>query len=277
MAYTRCYWVPGYCEGDKPCPVEKPGTNYSEMFQPVKEALGWFMRGWYDTLTPTSKAMQEYVARGFSLSVMMAPGRMADAADEIINLYQRNDPEPLSATSTKPRPMPIVLVAVANDLNPTGRDYGKQISEHEYFRFTETEDPKQRVFKLRTVSGDIRAQIVILAHDIPTARGLAAQFSLYLDVPMNRRFRAKHRFAGDDRLWPVQIESPDGPFTPAQTGAKNLVALMTDITLKATIPIYTAPADDAPNDGVGTDGDPDDPHGYPVVIEVRHFLNEPIQ
>jgi hypothetical protein len=41
------------------------------------------------------------------------------------------------------------------------------------------------------------------------------------------------------------------------------------MTLNATVPMYENPQDDEPNDGKGTDGNLNDPHGYPVVLVIN--------
>ena len=75
---------------------------------------------------------------------------------------------------------------------------------------------------------------------------------------------------GQDMPWPVQIESPDVPAMSIQTDTKNLTMLACDVTLRASIPLFNAPADSDPNDGKGTDGDPSDPSGYQVVVQVNY-------
>ena len=128
-------------------------------------------------------------------------------------------------------------------------------------------DPKERVFGLRTVSGDIRAQIAIFAHDEPTAKSLASQFLLFLDATQNRRFTATYEFAGQTMDWPVQLETPDAPAMSIPSESTNLTILAIDITLKATVPLFDAPAYGQPNDGQGTP-ETDDPAGYPKVFDV---------
>jgi hypothetical protein len=231
------------------------------MFEPVKVAFGRYMGGFYNSLVPTTKGMQEFVGRGLEHSIGWAPGRMVDAAEDMIALWHRNDPNPENITPSKPANMPVLLCAMARDYSPTMRDYAYQIVHPQFFTFPD--DAKERMFKLRTVSGDIRAQIVIFAHDEPTARGIAAQLLLYSDA--NRRFRSFYRFAGVDRPWPVQIEAPDSPAMNVGSESNNLTVLAVDFTLKVTAPLYQAPKDDEPHDGKGTDGNPDDPHGYLLV------------
>lgn len=60
----------------------------------------------------------------------------------------------------------------------------------------------------------------------------------------------------------------DAPAMSIQTEAKNLTILAIDITLKAEIPLFDAPAEGQPNDGKGTPGTAD-PAGYPLVQEIN--------
>ncbi len=230
------------------------------MLQPVKVAFGQYMGRFYASLIPTTKVLHEYVARGLDKSVVWAPSRMVDAVEDMIASWQKND----SNTSTQPAKMPVVIVAMAEDYVPSGRDFTRQIPELPHIIIPQ--DGKNRAFKVQVVAGDIRAQIVFAAHDEPTAKSMAAQFLLFADSIDNRRFDAAYSFAGmNDHLWPVQIESTDSPAISIKSDVKNMTILAVDLTLKASIPIFRAPAINEPNDGKGTPGDSDDPSGYPVV------------
>lgn len=233
------------------------------MFQPVKEALGIYMGKYYAGIVPSTKSMHAFVARGLPKSIVWAPSRMVDAVEDMLAAWQRED---IDNTPTNPVDMPVVIVAMAEDYVPSGRDFTRQISEEAFFIFPE--DTKERAFKVQAIAGDIRAQIVFAAHDEPTAKSLASQLLLYIDVATNRRFDAKYAFAGFDDMWPVQIESTDSPAMAIKTDAKNLTILAVDITLKVSTPLFKAPADNEPNDGKGTIGNASDPSGYPVVDQV---------
>lgn len=229
------------------------------MFEPVKVGFGAFIGRFYAQITPTTRPLFEYVDRGLGKSVAWAPGRMVDAAEEMLSLWQRNDTD---STDTHPHDLPVILIGIDKDYTPTGRDFTRQIADMEYVIFEE--DPHERVYGVRTVAGDLRAQIAIIASDEPTARSLASQFLLFLDATGNRWFGADYEFAGFTQRWPVQIETPESPASVVQTENKNLTILTVDITLKATVPLYSAPGDGEPNDGKS------DPAGYPAVVEVAH-------
>jgi hypothetical protein len=241
------------------------------MFEPVKIGFGEFMTEFYNSLVPTTKAMEEFTARGVGKSIAWAPGRMIDAAEDMLASWQRNDTD---SSATRPAKLPVIIVAVAKDYTPTGREFTRQITDPEWMMIPE--DIKERAFKIRTIAGDIRAQIAIFAADEPSARSIASQFTLFLDAGANRRFSSRWNFAGTETEWPVQIESPDAPAINVQHAAKNLTILALDLTLKAEIPLFQAPKDGEPNDGKGIPGTAD-PAGYPVVIQVNeyeHFLGE---
>lgn len=233
------------------------------MFEPVKAGFGQYMARFYADLAPTTRAMEEFVGRGVGRSIMWAPGRMVDAAEDMLSLYAREKPE---SGPVRPFSLPIMFVAMAKDYAPTGREFTRQLADAEWV--TLPGDEKGRTFRLRTVAADIRTQVVIVAADEPTARSIAAQLALYLDSTEGRRFAAPFHFAGEAMDWPVLIESPDVPAIAVQTDAKNLTLLALDITLKATLPLLSAPKPGEPNDGRGVPGS-DDPAGYPVVNVVH--------
>lgn len=239
------------------------------MLEPVKVAFGGYMRDFYAGIVPTTKPLEAYVARGLAKSIVWAPSRMVDSAEDMLSSWQRNDTDD---AVTRPTNLPVMIVAMARDYSPTGRDYTRQMAESVMITFPG--DVKERVFGVRTMAGDIRAQIAIFASDEPTARSIAAQFLLFIDSTQNRRFTASYRFAGMDMDWPVQLEAPDSPAMSIQTDAKNLTILAIDITLKAEIPLFDAPAAGQPNDGRGIAGDKDDPAGYSLVVQVDTVAGE---
>ncbi|MBX3714076.1 MAG: hypothetical protein KF800_19100 [Lysobacter sp.] len=229
------------------------------MFEPVKAGFGRYMACFYADLIATTRPLEEFVTRGAGKAIMWAPGRMVDAAEEMLSLYARDNIEP---GPTKPFSMPIMFVAMAKDYVPSGRDFTRQIGDRVDIALPG--DEKGRNFKLRTIAADIRAQVVIAAMDEPTARSLAAQFALHLDSAAGRRFKAPFSFAGEELNWPVQIESPDVQAIAVPSGAKNLTMLAIDIVLRATVPLIDAPKLGDANDGQGVPGTTD-PAGYPVV------------
>ncbi|NYT68789.1 hypothetical protein [Pusillimonas noertemannii] len=237
------------------------------MFEPVKAAFGEFMGGYYRSLAPTTKPMHEYVNRGLDKSIAWAPSRMVDAIEDMLASWQRNDTD---SAPTRPAKMPVVFVAMARDLSAPSRDFTTQVADE--LSVIIPGDPKERHFKLRTLSGEIRTQVAFCAEDEPTVKSLAAQFGLWLDSPVNRRFYAGYTFAGIAKRWPVQIEDPGMVAMGIQTDSKNKNILAVDVTLRVTVPLFSAPKDGEPNDGKGTG--PDDPSGYPLVVAVDTYPGE---
>ena len=232
------------------------------MLEPVKVAFARFMRRYFDSLTATTKPMEPYVKKDFSTAVFMANTRMVDAAEDMLSKYMRLD----WGHEHDPHWLPVVMFALARDYTPTGRDYTRQVADGEYVTFPD--DEKQRAFRVRVAAGDVRAQVVFFASDEPTARSLAAQFLLFLDQTDARRFWADYTFAGFVSSWPVQVESPDSPAMNIQTESKNLCILAVDLTLKCSIPFFSAPRVGEATDGKGVDGGAEDPSGYPVVVSI---------
>jgi len=242
------------------------------MFEPVKFALGDYLQGFYAELVATTPALKEFKKRGFSSCFAYAPSRMVDQANEMLASWQKNDDDNKPTTPAK---LPAVIVAVAKDYTPTGRDYSYQVADA--IEVTIPNDPLNRYFELKTVVGDIRAQILICASDEATAKSIAAQLLLYVDSPSRRGFDAKYTFAKNDVYFPCQIESPDSPASSIDTGNHNVTMLTIDFNLHCTVPIYDAPSEGEPNDGTMTHDeqgnplpyDPANPSGYPRVQEIN--------
>jgi len=232
----------------------------------VKKGFGGFMGAFFSTLVPTTPGVQKLMARPLKTAINWAPSRMVDAAEEMLAAWQKNDTD--SAPTTPPE-IPIILVAMARDYIPAGRDFTRQIADSVPVMIPG--DAKERIFGMRIVAADIRAQVAIFAHDAGTATSLAAQFALFLDSTAGRRFSASFTYAGASHDWPVQVESPDVPFSNIATENKNLTILVGDLTLKASIPFFDAPKAGDANDGQGTPGSATDPAGYPFVTEVEQI------
>lgn len=237
------------------------------MFEPVKIGFGEYLVQFFNTgLVPTTKYLTEYAKRPVHQAILWAPGRMVDLAEEMLGAWQRDDsrgPSPTPAYT-----MPIILVAMAKDVMQSGSNFNKALSTPQYAVLPD--DPKRRVFQVRTFSAAIRTQLVIAAHDEPTARALASQVLLWIEA-FPRTFPAQFRFAGFEVNWPVSMVLPENPASAIATDAKNLTLLAVDLTLNATVPLYQAPKLGEPNDGKGDPENADDPAGYPVVVEIERM------
>lgn len=239
------------------------------MFQELKDGFGRYMIRFFDQLVPTTKPMHEYCRRPFKYAVMLAPARMIDQAEDLLNKYLRADMQKGIGGATRPHNLPVILVAFARDVTPTGRDYGRQIANADFIKLPD--DEKGRVFKIRTVASDVRVQCAVFASDEPTARSIAAQFLLFVDAVQNRRFWVDYEFAGMPLKYPAQLETTEAiaPLTP--TEANNLTVLAVDLTLKCTIPLINGAKTEDEADDKGIVGDEFDPAGYRVVeaVDIR--------
>lgn len=233
------------------------------MLQEVKEGLGRYMGAYFDQLVPTTKAMRDYVQRELKRSIVWGAGRQVDSADDMLESYRKNDNTGQPGISST---LPIIIITLARDMIPAlewGRNQGNP------FDVIFPEDPKGRVFKLRTIHGETRAQVVFIAADEPTARSMAMQFALFVSEFSRRRFRNDYRFAGFDFQWPTMIETPDIFQNHSPNEQKNICILSQDLTLRLSVPLIYAPRDPDLSDGKGsTDANGLDPSGFGVVTSV---------
>ncbi|KJV08027.1 hypothetical protein [Methylocucumis oryzae] len=237
------------------------------MLDPIKVAVGEYMGRFYAEITPNTKVLIEYVGRGLPKSIQWCPSRMIDSTEEMIEAWQRNDTD---SAPTQPYKSPVILVAMARDYTPTGRDFTRQVANAEDFIYPD--DEKERIFKVKTVSGDVRVQVVILSQEEPSAKSLAAQFTLFVDGVNNRRMPARFKnLLGNDENWPVVLSTPEVSFFAARGQSKNNCVLLSDLTFKFTAPLYFAPkVEDENNDNQGVPGTTD-PSGYLAVdYSVEH-------
>lgn len=233
------------------------------MFQPVKEGFGIFLSRFYAGILPTTKPLIEFKARGVPASLLWCPGRMVDQATLMLDAYQKYDP---ADAATAPTQLPVILVAMDVEYNPVLPEFNYQITEA--IPVVMPDDPKQRLFGLRTVTAELHIQVVIVTIDQPTALSLASQLSLFLKHPGNRRFDYAHLFAGVTEAWPVQIEDGAIPLQKVEHDYKNINILAANLVLRATVPLYDAP--DLGNPDQADNGVPEtpDPAGYQVVVQV---------
>lgn len=236
-------------------------------FMPVKIGLGLYLKRYHEELSIDTPALSEFAARDFAKAAVFAPGRMIDQATKMLDAWRANDNTGVDQPRT---PLPIMIVALSGDFVPVAPDGGG----HTFGDPTEVilpDDPKQRVFMLRTVCAEVRAQVVFAAQDVMTAQSLAMQLHMHANRSNRRSFRARYMLAGMVKEWPVSIESTDIIAARAPSDANNLTVLAADMTLKATIPMLSAPhLGSADADGQGTD-DMMDPSGYRMLEEVRGF------
>lgn len=222
---------------------------------PLELALSGYLVRWYEGLYPDTRALQEFVGRGVARAIKLAPGRMVDEAEKILQSYQRDE----NAAKGQNAKLPLVAIAMAKDYMLTTADWGgRQVSR----RLVRIEEGGS-VYGYRQAMYDVRAQVVIFAAEKQTARSLAAQLALFIGDVKNRRFTAMHRFGQYQVPMPVMLETPDVDFVEVKTEQNTITILAGDLNLKALIPYF-----DAPRDGEESDGTTNDPQGYPVAVEV---------
>lgn len=222
---------------------------------PIKDAFSKYLTNWYSRVFVTTKALEEFVARGSERSMLFAADRMIDAAEDMLKSYQRNNN---SATPNAGALLPVVIVAMSKDYVPTTGDWGGRQVGRQLIRLDD--QPGGSVYGYRQAMGDVRAQVVIFAAEAPTARSLAMQFSQYIGEIGNRRFEADFQWYGYTVKMPVMLETPDTLFQAVDAGVPNITVLAADITLKCVFPYFDAPKAGEPNDGL-----PNTPPGYPVI------------
>lgn len=222
---------------------------------PLKTALSEYLGRWYKSLYGDTKAVKEFTERGFAHCVQWAPGRLVDQAEEILKSYQKNDNAPQGRNTL----FPFVAIGMARDFTPMGADWGGRMVGRRMIRIEESGS----IYGYRQAMHEVRAQIVIFAADVDSAKSLAAQLCLFTGVPENRRFKAKHTFGQYTVEMPAVLETPDPLFMNIQTEQKNITILAGDLTLKAQIPYFDAPKAGEPNDGTTNN-----PPGYPGLTEI---------
>jgi hypothetical protein len=211
--------------------------------------------------------VQEFIDRPLDKSITWASGRMVDEAETMLASWQKNDTD---MAATQPYRLPAVLVGMDNNTIMSGADYSVPISDP--VMTVIPEDPKERLFKLKTTVSDLRLQVVIFARDPHTAKSLAAQMTMFFGKLENRRFWPSYLFAGIANKYPAQLESTDLAWINIKNAVNNVTVLAADINLKVTVPIFMAPKPGEANDGKGTNFS-DDPSGY-QNISIIYDMNQ---
>lgn len=229
------------------------------MFDETKVGFGRYLGRFHAQLVPTTRALEEFCRRDVARAIAWTPARVLDSADDMLSQWRSNDNSGLPGTSAT---LPVILVAISREpsLSPDWQLQGGMPTD-----VTLPEDPKARVFRMRQAQLDVRAQIVIFASDDPTARSLGIQYQMWVADFANRRFDCPYQFSGIRFDYPCMIETPDILFQSVPSDQKNLVILVADVTLRATVPLLQSPGFAAANDGQGVPSDgftPDDLPGF---------------
>lgn len=236
----------------------------------IKYGYARWLNEFHQYFVPTTKATTEWASRSLEAAMVLAPDRMVDAADEMLKAYRKNDNDGERGVSSS---LPIVITALAKDYMPIGGDISRQIAEAVAVEFPH--DPKGRVFKMRQIQGERRAQLLFVASEDASARSMAMQFCQWITDHQNRSFYVPYEFAGLVHEWPCQLETPDAMVSPVDFGQKNITGLLVDINIRETIPLFLAPKEGEPNDGKGTPNNPKDPSGFPRITGAS-YIKQPI-
>lgn len=240
-------------------------------FHEHKAAFGQYMARFHAGLYPDTNALRDFAEREVARSIVWAPDRMVDVVEDMLAAYMKNR----NTTPAHPYApganaiFPIMIVAMGKDYIPTGGDFGaRQVGRQ---LVTLSAEDGSSVYGYRQGMGDVRVQVVIAAAESPTARSLAAQFSLFVGQIPNRRFRVQHRWGQYILDMPCMLETPDILFSKIEVKDQGMSVLAADLTLKVTIPYL-----DAPKAGEDNDGTTNDPPGYPTVEQIN-CLNQVTQ
>lgn len=238
------------------------------MFEPIKLTVGDFMGRYFAALVPTTPALLAYKERPLERAIAWAPGRMVDYAETMLASWQRNATDAESGVSITQGfgKLPLVTVAMAKDL--TLPDDAPP-SEPGYV--TLPEDPKQRVFQLHVVTGELRVQVVFFASEAPTALSMATQFLRFAKLRRQRDASALFCFAGFPQAFPVRLLAEGSGVDNVPNDHKNLSIAVVDLAVRANVPFFAAPDADTPHDGQGIPGT-DDPPGFLLVDTVNRSL-----
>ncbi len=234
---------------------------------PLEVGLGTYMGQFYESLVADTPAMQEFIARGLSKSIVWVPGRMVDDVEAMLAEWRKNDND---KSSSKPggapglsSMLPVVMVGMSKDFTPAMADFGPAVGTA--IDVANPSDPHGRAFRLRLSVNEYRAQVVIVAPEPHTAHSIAMQFHLWANGAGGRRFKHWHEHAGVRHDFPAVLEEIDLGAVDGKSDQKNLTILLVDLNIRATVPMFQSPKAAEASDGAPA------PAGYPVVVEVDGF------
>lgn len=229
----------------------------------IKFGYARWLSEFHRYFVPTTKATEEWAKRPLETAMVMVPDRMVDAADEMLAAWRKNDNTGKHGISSH---LPVVLTALAKDYMPIDGNVSRQIARDLFV--TIPQDPKERIFKLRQIQGERRAQLLFVAAEESSARSMAMQFCQWVTDHEWRRFNVPYEFAGFVHEWPVMLETPDVMASAVDFGQKNLTGLTVDLNLRETIPLFSGPKAGEPNDGRGDPSKQNDPSGFARVLDI---------
>lgn len=226
----------------------------------VKDAFGNFVERFRAECIDDTSAVRQWLDKPQAQAIMLAPERMQDDIQAMIDKFRQLSKQGQhDATSS----LPVMFVAFSKTWTPVLGEYGRQIADP--LPVIIDGDSKERVFKLKLMMGSMRCQVAVMSAETHTTKSIISQLCLFLSNVSNRTFHATYKLAGINTLFPVKLSDPDLIPIDFDSGVKNLYVSYVDLDYKISIPIILTPKDNEPNDGKGTDGDKDDPHGYPIA------------
>ena len=203
-----------------------------------KAAFGELMGRFYASLRGTTPALREYASRGLIRSIAFAKDRTIDDVESMIATWREN--RNLAGSTPTTSFIPMILVTVERGFMVTGSDFASPITDTMTVALN-TEKPDESV-GVQTIIYDQKAQIVIIAADHPTARGIAAQFTLFLANVDNRRFYASYADPyGNEIKMPCVLESPEVFPMIGNPDQKNMTVIIFDTTWKESVPYFSLP------------------------------------
>ncbi|MFM0608634.1 hypothetical protein PQR05_29310 [Paraburkholderia sediminicola] len=224
---------------------------------PLELGLGAYMGGFHASIEPDTQSMVEFAARDLARAIAWVPGRMIDDVQAIITEWRKNDNTGAPGLSSM---LPAVFVGLAKDFSPVLPEFGIAAPS---MAFAFPDDELQRMYRVSTVCNEYRGQVVFVAPEGVTAHSLMLQFNRWTTQgPTGRRFSCAHTWNGFTTKWPAVLETIDYGGVNVSVEQSNLTVLVADLTVRATVPIFTAPREGQPNDGKTA------PAGYPVVVEI---------
>lgn len=230
----------------------------------IKLGYARWLNSFHQYFVPTTKATTEWASRPLETAFVMAPGRMIDSADEMLSSWRKNDSSGEYGISSS---LPVVITALAKDYMPIDGSISRQVARDVYV--TLPQDPKNRVFKLRQIQGERRAQLLFIGPEEASARSMAMQFCQWVSDHEWRRFNVPYEFAGYIHEWPVMLETPNVMGSTVDFGQKNITGITVDLNFQETIPLFSSPKAGEPNDGLGEADNKNNPHGFPSLASMN--------
>ena len=234
------------------------------LITPVKVGLGHWLTDFYAQFQPDTASNAEWAARGNAKAMAWAPGRMVDAVEEMLSAWRNNDNSGKAGTSAY---IPVLFAAVANEYTETPGEDGRPLTDRLPFSFPD--DTLKREFQVSVMSADLRAQLVVVAQDQPSAMSIVGQLCLWAQA--RRTFTAPYAFAGFTSDWPARVISADRMAVSSPV-SDNLTILTVDLTIRVGMPLFYLPFGADATDGQGVAGSLVNPPGFAVLtgVAARH-------